>query len=124
MNSEFNSSLTTRRDFLRTSAKAVAGAAVATALARPGYMAEDNTVKVALIGCGGRGTGAAAQALSTKGPTQLWAVADVFEHRVEASLKNLSAQHRSQVVVPPERQFIGVDAYKRAMETLGKGDVV
>jgi myo-inositol 2-dehydrogenase / D-chiro-inositol 1-dehydrogenase len=124
MKSESNSSLTTRREFLRTSAKAVTGAAVASALGRAGYTAENNTVKVALIGCGGRGTGAAAQALSTKGPTQLWAVADVFEHRVESSLKNISAQHGSQVVVPPERQFIGVDGYKNAMATLGKGDVV
>lgn len=115
---------TTRREFLRTSAKAVAGAAVAGAIARPGYTAEDNTVKVALIGCGGRGTGAAAQALSTKGPTQLWAVADVFQHRAESSLNSISAQHGSQVVVPPERRFIGVDGYKKAMDTLRKGDVV
>src|ERR1041384_2547178 len=120
MNSETNpnQALTSRRDFLPPSAKAVAGAAVAGAVARPGYTSEDNTVKIALIGCGGRGTGAAAQALSTKGPTQLWAAADVFEHRVESSLKNISAQHGSQVAVPPERRFIGVDAYKEAMATL------
>ena len=116
--------LTSRREFLRTSATAVAGAAVAGAIARPGYTAEDNTVKIALIGCGGRGTGAAAQALSTKGPTQLWAVADVFEHRAESSLKNIAAQHGSQVVVPPERRFIGVEGYKHAMATLRPGDVV
>ena len=126
MNSENQTqqSVTSRRDFLRTSAKVVAGAAVAGAIARPGYTAEDNTVKVALIGCGGRGTGAAAQALSTQGPTQLWTVADVFPQRVESSLKNIAAQHGSKVVVPPERQFIGVDAYKKAMDTLQKGDVV
>ncbi len=116
--------LTTRREFLRTSAKAVAAAAVAGAVARPGYTAEDNEIKLALIGCGGRGTGAAAQALSTKGPTKLWAVADVFEHRVEASLKNISAQHGSQVDVPPERRFIGLDGYRQAMATLRPGDVV
>jgi predicted dehydrogenase len=122
--SQAEKTLTTRRQFLRTSATALAGAAVAGAVARPGYTAEDNTVKVALIGCGGRGTGAAAQALSTQGPTQLWAVADVFPHRIESSLKNISAQHGSQVVVPPERQFIGLDGYKQAMETLRAGDVV
>jgi len=117
-------SLTSRRAFLRTSSTALAGAALAGAIARPGYTSEDNTIKIALIGCGGRGTGAAAQALSSKGPTQLWAAADVFEHRLESSLKNISAQHGSQVVVPPERRFVGVDAYKHAMATLNKGDVV
>jgi myo-inositol 2-dehydrogenase / D-chiro-inositol 1-dehydrogenase len=119
-----HSTLPSRRDFLRTSAKALAGAAVAHAVARPGYTAENNTVKVALIGCGGRGTGAAAQVLSTKGPTQLWAAADVFDHRIQSSIKNIAAQHGSQVVVPPERQFVGMEGYKKAMATLNKGDVV
>jgi myo-inositol 2-dehydrogenase / D-chiro-inositol 1-dehydrogenase len=126
MNSEqrMNSTLTSRRAFLRTSGTAVAAAALAGAVARPGYTAEDNTIKLALIGCGGRGTGAAAQALSTKGPVKLWAAADVFEHRIESSLKNVSAQHGSQVEVPPERRFVGVDAYQQAMATLNKGDLV
>jgi predicted dehydrogenase len=124
MNHTLDKPLTSRRDFLRTSATALAGAAVAGAVARPGYTAESNTIKLALIGCGGRGTGAAAQALSTKGPSELWAAADVFEHRLEASLKNISAQHGSQVNVPPERRFIGVGAYKEAMATLSKGDLV
>ena len=74
-----DSSRTTRREFLKTSGTALAGAALASAIARPGYAAENNTIKIALVGCGGRGTGAAAQALSTQGPTKLWAVADVFE---------------------------------------------
>jgi predicted dehydrogenase len=51
-------------------------------------------------------------------------VADVFPQRVEASLRNISAQHGSQVVVPPERQFIGLEGYKKAMSTLRKGDLV
>jgi predicted dehydrogenase len=126
MNSALRSqkTLTSRREFLRTSAKAVAGAAVAGAMARPGYTAEDNTIKLALVGCGGRGTGATAQALSTKGPTKLWAVADVFQHRAETALKNIAAQHGSQVDVPPERQFISLEGYKHAMATLGPGDLV
>ena len=73
-----NRSLTTRREFLKTSSAAVAGAAFASAIARPGYAAENNSIKIALVGCGGRGTGAAAQALSTRGPTKLGALADVF----------------------------------------------
>ena len=55
---------TTRREFLKTSSKVLAGAALTAAIARPGYTAEDNTIRVALVGCGGRGTGAAANALA------------------------------------------------------------
>ncbi|HSA03270.1 MAG TPA: twin-arginine translocation signal domain-containing protein, partial [Candidatus Paceibacterota bacterium] len=64
----------TRRDFLKTSGQMVAGVALAGAMARPGYAAESNTIKIALIGCGSRGTGAAENALSTEGPTKLWAM--------------------------------------------------
>ena len=56
------------------------GAALVSALSTRAYAAEDYTIRVALVGCGGRGTGAAANALATKGPTKLWAVADVFEN--------------------------------------------
>jgi len=114
----------TRREFLKTSATFAAGAVMAGAVARPGYTAENNTIKIALIGCGGRGTGAAGQALSTKGPTQLWAMADFFPHRLDGSLKGLSAQFAKQIDVPPERRFVGLDGFKKAMDTLGKGDVV
>jgi len=119
-----DSNRTTRREFLKTSSTALAGAALASAIARPGYAAEDNTIKIALVGCGGRGTGAAAQAMSTKGPTKLWAVADVFEPRLQSSLANLKAGHEKQLEVPPERQFIGLDGYKKAIDSLDKGDVV
>lgn len=115
---------TTRRDFLKTSTAAAAGAALTGALARPGYAAENNTIKIALIGCGGRGTGAAAQALSTEGPTKLWAMADVFEQRLQGSLGQLKARHAAQLEVPKERQFLGLEAYKHAMDSLSPGDVV
>jgi predicted dehydrogenase len=115
---------TTRREFLKTSGTAVAGAALAGAVARAGYAAENNTIKIALVGCGGRGSGAAAQALSTPGPTKLWAMADVFEHRLQSSLAGIRQQHEKQVDAPPERQFIGLDAYKKAIDSLDKGDVV
>jgi predicted dehydrogenase len=119
-------SLTSRREFLKTSGTAVAGAALATSLTAPraGNCAEDNAIKVALVGCGGRGTGAAANALSTKGPVKLWAMADVFEHRLDGSLNSLSAKHTSQVVVPSERRFVGFDGFKHAIDSLGKGGVV
>ncbi len=127
MNTEPQSTHSTRREFLATSTRALAGTALAAAAVttpRPGYCAEENTVKVALVGCGGRGTGAAANALATQGPVKLWAVADVFEHRLETSLHSLSAKHASQVFVPRERQFVGFDGFKHAIDSLGKGDVV
>ncbi len=114
----------TRREFLKTSGQAAAGAALVSALASPGYAAEDNTIKIALVGCGGRGTGAAEQALSTHGPTQLWAVADVFPHRLDSSLKTLSAKFPKQAEVPEERRFLGFDGFKKAIDSLDKGDVV
>jgi myo-inositol 2-dehydrogenase / D-chiro-inositol 1-dehydrogenase len=117
---------TTRRDFLKTSGTALAGAALAAPLAvpRPGYAAEDNTIKIALVGCGGRGTGAAANALSTKGPAKLVALADVFPDRIDRSDKALTEKFAAQVDVPPERRFVGFDAFRKAIDLLGKGDLV
>lgn len=113
-----------RREFITTSGKAMAGAALASAIAARSYAAEDNTIKIALIGCGGRGTGAAAQAMSTKGPTKLWAMADFFPHRLQSSLNNLKQQFPNQVEVPADRQFVGLDGFQKAMATLDKGSVV
>ena len=115
--------LTTRRDFLKTSGGALAGAALAAPLAtpRPGYAAEDNTIRIALVGCGGRGTGAAANALATKGPTKLVALADVFPDRVENSLQDPEREVLAQVDVPPERRFVGFDAFKKAIDCVGQG---
>ena len=118
------SNRTTRREFLRTSGTAVAAAALAGAVSAPGYAAEKNTIKVVLVGCGGRGTGAAAQALSTNGPTKLWAMADVFEHRLQSSLGSIKQAHEQQVDVPPERQFVGLEGFKKAIDSLDKGDLV
>jgi myo-inositol 2-dehydrogenase / D-chiro-inositol 1-dehydrogenase len=114
----------TRRQFLATSAKAAAGAALVSAVPRPGYTAESNTIKIVLVGCGGRGTGAAAQALSTKGPVKLWAMADFFPNRLQTSLSVLKQKKGEQADVPFERQFIGLDGYKKAIDSLDKGSVV
>jgi predicted dehydrogenase len=113
-----------RRGFLKTSGQMMAGAALSGTLARPGYAAEKNTIKVALVGCGGRGTGAALNALSTQGPTKLWTMADVFEHRLKSSHQTLAEKFEKQMDVPPERQFLGMDAFKKAIDSLDKGDVV
>jgi predicted dehydrogenase len=115
---------TSRREFLVHSGAALAGAALAGGLAARSYAGEQNTIKIALVGCGGRGTGAAANALSTKGPTRLWAMADFFASRLDSSLKNLAHQFAKQVEVPKERQFVGLDAYRKAIDCLDKGDVV
>ncbi|NUQ64293.1 MAG: Gfo/Idh/MocA family oxidoreductase, partial [Pirellulales bacterium] len=82
-------------------------------------------IQVALVGCGGRGTGAAAQALSTtSGPIKLVAVADVFEGRLKGSYENLKKQFADQVDVPEDRKFVGFDGYKNAMDCLKAGDIV
>ena len=116
--------LTSRRGFLRTSGKVMAGAALASAVARPGYAAEATTIKIALIGCGGRGGGAAAQALSTQGSTELWAVADVFPDRVRGTVAQLKQRFPKQANVPADRQFAGFDGFRKAIDSLDKGDAV
>lgn len=113
-----------RREFLKTSGTAITGAALLSAISARSYAAEDNTIKVALVGCGGRGTGAAANALSTKGPTKLWAMADVFDNRLQSSHQALSKQFEGQVEVSQDRQFLGMDGYKKAIDAIGPGGVV
>ena len=118
---------TSRRDFLKQTSGALAGVALAGAVGTRAWAGENNTIQIALVGCGGRGTGAAAQALSTAGPTKLVAMADVFEHRLQTSLKSLTAQknkaEEEKVDVPPERQFIGMDGYKKAIDLIAPGGV-
>jgi predicted dehydrogenase len=84
-------------------------------------------VKIALVGCGGRGTGAAKNALSVPNePIQLMAMADVFDVRLNASYGSLSAQikDKEKVAVLDEHKYIGFDAYKKAMDVLSPGDIV
>lgn len=115
---------TTRRDFLKTAGAATAVSALAGVKLPHVHAAESGTVRVALIGCGGRGTGAANNALSVKnGPMELTAMADVFDHRLKGSYEALKRAHESKVAVPPDRMFIGLDAYKAAIDTLKPGDV-
>jgi len=106
------------------------GAAAVLSGATGGVYADgDETIKVALVGCGSRGTGAVAQSLRTKGPIKLWAVADLFADRIEASLAALSrgesaaydreahAGLAAQIDVPPDRRFVGFDAYRQAIDS-------
>jgi predicted dehydrogenase len=100
-----------RRDFLKRSSTLAAAAALAPSM----FAAGDETLKLALIGCGGRGSGAASQALSTSGPVKLVAMADVFKDRLDDSYNALKSQHSDRVDVPDENKFVGFDAYKHAI---------
>ncbi|NQT52968.1 twin-arginine translocation signal domain-containing protein [bacterium] len=113
-----------RRDFLRWSGAVAAGSALAGVAIPPVHAAEDNTIRLALIGCGGRGGGAVANAMQAPGgPVKLWAMADLFEHRLTASFKGLSRGFSERVDVPQERRFIGFDAYRKAIDCLRPGDI-
>jgi predicted dehydrogenase len=105
--------LPSRREFLRGTAATLATASIA----RMAHAAGSEELKIALIGCGGRGTGAASQALHTSGPVRLVAMADAFADRIERSLKNLSAipEIRARIDVPPERRYVGFDAYQKVL---------
>ena len=116
-----------RRSFLQTSGTAAtAGSLVATSLlSRSVHAAEDNTIQVALVGCGGRGTGAASNALSVNnGPIRLVAMADVFPDKLSSSYQQISNGFKDKVDVPEDRRYIGFDAYKKAMDQLKPGDIV
>ena len=116
-----------RREFLKTSGKIAATATLLGASVRGVHAAENSMIQVALVGCGGRGTGAAVNALSvSNAPTKLVAMADVFEKKLEVRHKSLSKKYpgTDKMDVPAERQFLGFDAYKKAMDCLKPGDVV
>jgi len=116
---------TSRRQFLSQSGRLVAGSVLSSVAVSRMYAAADDTIRIALVGCGGRGSGAAANALSSKtGPTKLFAMADVFEDKQARSYKNLSEKFGPQVDVPPERRFLGFDAYRKAIDCLRPGDVM
>src|SRR6187551_1735068 len=89
-----------RRDFLKTSAATVAGLGLAGALAPPVHAAGSDTIKIALIGCGNRGTGALVQALSTSGSVKLWALADAFSDRVEMCLDHVNRELKGEQTEP------------------------
>ncbi|MFO1462121.1 MAG: dehydrogenase, partial [Verrucomicrobiota bacterium] len=100
-----------RRKFISTTGVATVGALSAGRLA---FAQASDTLKLALIGCGGRGSGAASQALNVPG-TKLIAMADAFPDRLEGALANLKQSQGAKVDVPPDRQFVGLDAYKNAI---------
>lgn len=114
-----------RRQFIKSAGTT---AALSTLAAPHVYgQATSDTLQVALVGCGGRGTGAATNALNiSSAPTKLVAMADVFENRLEISLsalKNEFLDSPEKVDVPEERQHVGFDAFKGALDHLNPGDI-
>ena len=122
--SEITKGTTSRRDFLKTTGRVVAASALVAGAVPRVHAAENNTIQLALVGCGGRGSGAAGDAMSVRnGPIKLVALADVFENRVKARYKSLKGRFGDQVDAPEDHRFVGFDAYKKAMDCLRPGDV-
>jgi predicted dehydrogenase len=116
---------TSRREFLKYTTQIAATSALAGGILPKIYAAENNTLQVALVGCGGRGGGAAAQAMSVnKGPVKLVAMADVFKNRLAGTFAGLKEDFSDRMDVPNDRKFIGFDAYIKAMDCLKPGDIV
>ncbi len=114
--------INSRRDFLKHCGIMTAGTALAGVTIPHVHAGEDNTIRLALIGCGGRGSGAVVNAFeSPNGPCKLVAMADIFEPRLEGSHKALSNRHPDKVDVPAERRFAGFDAFKKAIDCLRPG---
>ena len=133
---------TSRRGFLRTTGQAAAVSALAGVALPHVHASDSQTIQLALIGCGGRGSGAVANAMSAGGlvlgdaggtqratgsaaggPIKLVAMADLRADRMEGAHKALSRELGDRVDVPKDRQFLGFDAYKKAIDCLRPGDV-
>ncbi|MGV3772416.1 MAG: Gfo/Idh/MocA family protein [Verrucomicrobiales bacterium] len=120
MNNNLNSSQEeTRRTFLKKSSTVVAAGVAMPYLAFPqkSFAEDAETIKVGLIGCGGRGSGAAAQALGADKNVMLTAMGDVFEDRLQNSLKALQTTAKEKVQVTPENCFVGFDAYQKVIDS-------
>ena len=109
-----------RRDFV---AGGAAAALAASAVPRV-HGAIDDTIKVGIVGCGGRGTGAGRDSLDADPNVKLIAMADVFDDRLQGSLKSISGKHGDRVDVPKERQFVGFDAYRQLIDGVPELDYV
>ncbi|GAB6164060.1 Gfo/Idh/MocA family oxidoreductase [Thermostilla marina] len=118
-----------RRRFLVRSAGFVAAGTLASTCIPAVHAAGSDRLKIALVGCGNRGTGAVAQALNTEGPVVLWAMADLFSERIENCLHSLQTglaknydrdptdPLTNRIDVPPERRFVGFEAYRHAIDS-------
>lgn len=108
-----------RRKFVKHSSLLAGGIIAAPVLSHANYFSgADDVIKVALIGCGGRGTGACVQALRTEQNVRLVAMADAFKDQIESSLKNIKkalGDKKQRLQVKDDHKFVGFDAYKKAI---------
>jgi hypothetical protein len=114
-------SIISRRDFIKTTAATSVLAGIKIPYVHG--QGNDDTMKAVLIGCGGRGSGAASNALGTKPPIKLVAMADVQESKLKSSFEGLVGKHPDRMSVSEDAKFIGFDGYKKAMDMLSPGDV-
>jgi predicted dehydrogenase len=133
---EATNNTTTRREFLKNTGYFAAASALTfgCSTTKPGHSSlavpavhpgENNTIQIALVGCGGRGGGAAANALSVQnGPIKIVAMADVFDFRLNSTYDEIKKAFADKVEVPEDRRFVGLEAYKKAMDCLKPGDIV
>jgi predicted dehydrogenase len=110
--------LTSRREFLKTSAL-VGGVLAAPAILPSSAFASEKTgpIKVGLIGCGGRGSGAASQAINADPEVELTAMGDAFDDQLQRSLRDLQKSHGEKVKVTPDKCFVGLDAYQKVIDS-------
>lgn len=107
-----------RRDFLRTGSAGVAAAlTMGSTLSAKAFAGGDDIIKVGLIGCGGRGSGAASDALEADPGVRLFAMGDAFGDELDKSLKGLQAAYKDRVVVDDSHKFVGFDAYKGVIDS-------
>lgn len=119
MGNEKNTNSQSRREFVKTSSIVAGGMLAMPFISRANYFSGSaGTIKIALIGCGGRGTGAAVQALSTKQNVELVAMGDAFKDRLDSSYNNIKealGENAKRLNVKEENKFVGFDAYKKAI---------
>lgn len=110
---------TSRRDFLKTSSALATATALAASIAPRAYAASSDTLRIGLVGCGGRGTGAAAQALTADKNTKLVGMADAFGDNIENSLNNLKSNPAlvDQIAVDDDHKFTGFDGCKKLIDS-------
>ena len=112
-----------RRDFVKQGSMLAGAIAAAPLISRANFFSgSDDVIKVAVIGCGGRGTGAAVQALMSKQNVKIVAMADAFKDRLDECYKNVAdelanagAGTKGTLDVPEERKFVGFDGYLKAI---------
>lgn len=113
---------TTRRNFIKTtSAAAAMGSTLLSTVSAKAYAAGDEVIRIGLVGCGGRGTGAASQALQSPGNVELVAMGDAFQDQIDKSLTNIERAVKNDesatVQVTQENMFVGFDAFKKVIDS-------